>query len=395
VRPQRSIVILAPDAVEEECCKAVFRLGGRVVKRLPLIRALVVEGLDRERCSLLGRHHGVKGIEDDIPVRAIGPAVVARPWRPLSVEQCCGVVPWGVRRVGAPQVWRFTRGEGVTVAILDTGISIDHPDLAPRLRGVYNAVGGSDDDHNGHGTHVAGIVAGGGIPGGVYGVAPKASLLAVKVLGDDGSGRLSDIIDGLDWCVKQGAPVANLSLGTPVPHPLLKKAVDQAKAAGVLVVAAAGNSGPRPQTLEYPAAYESALAVGACDRSGGVASFSSRGEGLDVVAPGKDIYSTWLRGGYRRLDGTSMAAPHVAGVAALLLAAARFCGGRADVWLRQALLQGAEPLRGLLPEDQGKGVISAPRALTRALATICSRSRDTDRRSRRSGGELSRGNCFG
>lgn len=394
MRPQRNLVILAPEAVEEECCRAVVRLGGRVVKRLSLIRALVVEGLDQERCSLLGRRHGVEGIEDDIPVRAIG-AVVARPWRPLRVEQCCGVVPWGVRRVGAPQIWRLTRGEDVAVAILDTGISFDHPDLAPRLRAVYNAVGGSDEDHNGHGTHVAGIVAGCGVPGGVYGVAPKASLLAVKVLGDDGSGRLSDIIDGLDWCVKKGAPIANLSLGTPVPHPLLKKAVDQAAAAGVLVVAAAGNSGPSPQTLEYPAAYESALAVGACDPSGGVASFSSRGAGLDVVAPGKDIYSTWLRDGYRRLDGTSMAAPHVAGVAALLLAAARFSGDRAGAWLREALLRGAEPLRGLLPEAQGKGVISAPRALAQALATICSRSRDTDRRSQRPGGELSRGNCFG
>src|SRR5690606_15142731 len=152
--------------------RAVVRLGGRVVKRLSLIRALVVEGLDQERCSLLGRRHGVEGIEDDIPVRAIG-AVVARPWRPLRVEQCCGVVPWGVRRIGAPQIWRLTRGEDVAVAILDTGISFDHPDLAPRLRAVYNAVGGSDEDHNGHGTHVAGIVAGCGVPGGVYGVAPK------------------------------------------------------------------------------------------------------------------------------------------------------------------------------------------------------------------------------
>lgn len=363
--PSRRIVVIAQDASEDECCRAVLAMGGRIVKRLPLIHAVVVEGLDPERFSLLTHRSGVERIEDDIPIRAISPVVVGRPWRRLAVEDRCAVVPWGVRRVGAPTVWRKSRGEDVAVAILDTGVSLDHPDLAARLSGVYNAVGGSDDDANGHGTHVAGIVAGSGAAGGIYGVAPKASLYAVKVLDSGGSGRLSDIIDGLNWCVQKNVPVANLSLGTPVQHPLLERAVDQAVAGGVFVVAAAGNSGPRPQTLEYPAAYESALAVGACDQEGGIASFSSRGKGLDIAAPGKDIYSTWMQGGYRRLDGTSMAAPHVAGVAALLLGAAGPPSqGRTNAWLREILLESAVPLPGLPPDEQGKGIVDAPRALT-------------------------------
>ena len=360
----RRIVVLAKGSTGVECSNAVKAMGGRIVKRLPLINAIVIEGVEPARLSALTLRHGVVRIEEDIPVRAIGHAVAARRWRALAVEPRCGVVPWGVRRVRAPQVWSRCRGEGIDVAILDTGVVGDHPDLAARIKGVYNAVGGDDTDHNGHGTHVAGIVAGSGVPGGVYGVAPKAGILSLKVLRDDGSGSLSDIIDGLSWCVQKRVPIANLSLGTPVDHPLLERAVNEAAAAGVLIVAAAGNSGPRPNSLEYPAAYEAVLSVGACDQSDAVASFSSRGAGLDVTAPGKDIYSTWLRGGYRRLDGTSMAAPHVAGVAALLLAAGRVPSRvRTIDWLRDALLAGAVPLRGPSVDEQGRGVIDVPRAM--------------------------------
>lgn len=360
----RKIVILSKDASQEACCHAVQALGGRVVKRLPLINAVVVEGLEETRISALTSRSDVLQVTEDIPVRAIAPVAGVHPWRAVAVESRCPVVPWGVRAVGAPQVWRRTRGEGVAVAVLDTGVDLDHPDLADGIVDVYNAVGGVDTDRNGHGTHVAGIIAGRGVPGGVYGVAPRAGLAAVKVLGDDGSGQLSDIIDGLSWCVEKGVPVANLSLGTPVGHPLLEAAVSRATEAGLLIVAAAGNSGPRANSLEYPAAYSPVLSVGACDRKGAIAPFSSRGEGLDLSAPGKDIYSTWLRGEYRRLDGTSMAAPHVAGVAALLLAAgsSRAWSRRVDV-VRHCLLQGAVPLPCASKDAQGQGMVSVAGAL--------------------------------
>lgn len=360
----RKIVVLAKDAAEDEYLRTVLAMGGRIVKRLPLINAVVVEGVSSTSLTALSHRHGVVRIEEDVPVRLISHAVVARPWRRVNVEARCATIPWGVHRVRAPEVWGRCRGEGVDVAILDTGIEWDHPDLAARIKGGYNAVGGDDTDKNGHGTHVAGIVAGSGAPGGVYGVAPKAGLWAVKVLRDDGSGSLSDVIDGLSWCVLKRVPVANLSLGTPVSHPLLEQAIDAAVAAGVFLVAAAGNSGPHPNTLEYPAAYSAAFSVGACDHEGRIAPFSSRGASLDVIAPGKDIYSTWLRGGYKRLDGTSMAAPHVAGAAALLLSAGRIptLSSAAD-WLRTALLTSAVPLSGPSVDEQGRGVVDVPRAL--------------------------------
>jgi len=359
----RKIVVLGQGASHEACCSAVQALGGKVVKWLPLVNAVVVEDLDGLGLSTLSSRADVLQVTEDIPVRAIGLVASVRPWRPVPVEGRCAVVPWGVRRVGAPWVWRRTRGEGVTVAVLDTGVAFDHPDLEARIVDHYSAVGGASEDRNGHGTHVAGIIAGSGIPNGVYGVAPRAGLAAVKVLRDDGSGQLSDVIDGLSWCVEKGVPVANLSLGTPLSHPLLKEAVSRAAKKGLLVVAAAGNSGPRENSLEYPAAYGAVVSVGACDHAGEIAPFSSRGPGLDLCAPGKDIYSTWLGGGYRRLDGTSMAAPHVAGVAALIIAAGRsVCRVLRGDGTRRYLLNGAVPLPGRSPDAQGRGMVDARKA---------------------------------
>src|SRR5579883_3328464 len=203
-------------------------------------------------------------------------------------------IPWGIRRVHAPAAWDYTEGAGVKVAVIDTGIDTGHPDLAGKVDGGYNAITGSeapDDyvDDNGHGTHVSGIIAALRNGKGVVGVAPKARLYAVKVLDADGSGNLSDVIKGIIWCANNGIEVANMSLGAPQGSDTMEQALRYAKARGVVVVAAAGNSGG---AVSYPGAYPETIAVSASDWQDQLAPFSSRGPEVKFVAPGVAIVST-------------------------------------------------------------------------------------------------------
>jgi subtilisin family serine protease len=246
-------------------------------------------------------------------------------------------------QIGAPTVWSTygVTGAGVKVAVIDTGIDYTHPDLGGCLGATCKVAGGYDfinqdndpSDDNGHGTHVAGIIAANGV---LKGIAPGATLLAYKVLNQFGSGRTSDIIAAIEQALADGAKVANLSLGGPgdAGDPT-SQAIDNAAAAGMLSVVAAGNSGPSYLTVGSPGTARTALTVGAADKSWVMASFSSRGyvtAGADylmkpeVVAPGVNILSTVPLTGqlgnpsrYASLSGTSMATPHVAGSAALLL----------------------------------------------------------------------------
>ncbi|MEB5479326.1 alkaline protease [Shouchella clausii] len=225
-------------------------------------------------------------------------------------------VPWGISRVQAPAAHnRGLTGSGVKVAVLDTGIST-HPDL--NIRGGASFVPGepSTQDGNGHGTHVAGTIAALNNSIGVLGVAPNAELYAVKVLGASGSGSVSSIAQGLEWAGNNGMHVANLSLGSPSPSATLEQAVNSATSRGVLVVGASGNSGAG--SISYPARYANAMAVGATDQNNNRASFSQYGAGLDIVAPGVNVQSTYPGSTYASLNGTSMATPHVAGAAALV-----------------------------------------------------------------------------
>jgi subtilisin family serine protease len=245
--------------------------------------------------------------------------------------------------IGAPTVWSTygVNGAGVKVAVIDTGIDYTHPDLggclgvACKVAGGYDFVNGDNDprDDHGHGTHVAGIIAANGV---LKGVAPGVTLLAYKVLNESGSGFASDIIAAIERALADGAKVANLSLGGPGDSgDPTSQAIDNATAAGMLSVVAAGNSGPSYLTISSPGTARTALTVGAADKSWVMASFSSRGyvtDGNDfvmkpeVVAPGVSILSTVPSTGmlgnptrYAALSGTSMATPHVAGSAALLL----------------------------------------------------------------------------
>jgi hypothetical protein len=276
--------------------------------------------------------------------------------------------PWGVDRVDADAaVAGGVDGSGADIAVIDSGIDSDHPDLASNL-GVGRAFTDCEDschdndcleawdDDNDHGTHCAGIAAAVDDGEDVVGVAPGATLHAVKVLGCDGYGYWSDIAAGLEYAADQGWDVASMSLGGSAGSATLRDACAYAENNGVLVVAAAGNSGPCSDCVIYPAAYDSVLAVSSTDDTDSLSEFSATGPEVEVAAPGTGIRST-VPGGTDSFSGTSMATPHVAGVGGLL--AAEGTGGD-DA--RDRLGATAEDV-GLAPEESGNGLVDAGAAV--------------------------------
>jgi subtilisin family serine protease len=291
-------------------------------------------------------------------------AAAADPLRPRQ---------WGLDMVEADAAHGVARGAGASVAVIDTGVRADHPELAGRLLPGHDFVDDDDtpQDGDGHGTHVSGIVAansGNGV--GVSSVAPAAMVLPVRVLGDDGSGTVDDVARGINFAISRGVDVINLSLGQEVAvigsDPEFEAAVDRALDRGVIVVAASGNTGL--PVCEQPSGQGRLLCVGAVDRRGMRSFFSSFGSGLAVVAPGgsglplrdENVLSTWGDGGYREQAGTSQAAPFVAGVAALLVS--RGVRGQAAVNRIVATARDAGPPG---PDaEYGAGVVNARAAVS-------------------------------
>lgn len=236
-------------------------------------------------------------------------------------------VNWAGSILGIPNVWTQTMGEGIKVAVLDTGIDLDHPDLADSIAATKDFTGDGVEDVNGHGTHCAGIIGARLNNVGFVGVAPRTELLVAKVLGNDGSGAFSWIADGVLWAVEQGADIISMSLGGPVSSHRLYQAVHVALAKGVMVICAAGNEGSLFQnSIGYPGRYGGVITVASHDENGNRSGFSSRGGEIDVMGPGSNIWSTYVNGGYAELSGTSMATPFVAGLSALILAKHRAGG---------------------------------------------------------------------
>lgn len=237
------------------------------------------------------------------------------------------VKDWGHEFLNVPEVWKTTRGKGVTVAVLDTGCDKDHRDLKRvKLGKDYTGSRSGPADVNGHGTHVLGVVGGEKNDVGMVGIAPECNLISIKVLGDTGSGLSSWIAAGIDEAVASGADVISMSLGSDAPDARIKAAVDRALAKGVIVVAAAGNSGPRENTVGWPGAFPGVVCVAAVDREGKIANFSSRGRTVVVAAPGVAIRSAYPGDRFATMSGTSMATPYVAGCAALYVSACRASG---------------------------------------------------------------------
>lgn len=298
-------------AQEELLAKA----GGVKTKDLPLINgsAVFLPSKASERALLV--NPAVKRIDDDVVVSILGKVGAGG----SGSTQPAQVLPWGIDRIDAELVWPGgNTADPIKVGVIDTGISNKHPDLLDNVKGGVNTINPNKNwnDDNGHGSHVAGIVGALQNSIGVVGAGPAVDLYAIKVLGANGSGFLSDVVEGIQWAVQNGMQVVNMSLGTSSDVPSLHDAVLVAHNAGVTVVAAAGNSGG---AVIFPAAYSEVIAVSATDQNNVLASWSSRGPEVDLASPGVSIYSTYKGTGYATLSGTSMAAPHVAGSAALVL----------------------------------------------------------------------------
>ena len=342
-----------PVTTEENSVRAH---GGSIGHRFHLVPAMAIQVPERA-IPLLQAMRGVSYIELD-----------------GQVEILDDTLPWGVDRIDAERVWGgsenatditpgLNAGAGIKIAIIDTGIDLEHEDLTV-VDGVtiYGSTSGGDDDH-GHGTHCAGIAAALDNDIGVIGVAPEAELYAVKVLNSSGSGYWSGVANGIEWAVDHGMDIISMSLGSSYGSSLVEDACDAAEAAGVVVVAAAGNSGYSSyrSRVVYPARYESAIAVASTDSSDNRSSFSSTGPEVEIAAPGSSIYSTYYGNSYTTMSGTSMATPHVSGVAALIIASGITDNNEVRLRLRDTADDLGDPGHDI---EFGYGLVDADEAAT-------------------------------
>lgn len=347
------------------------KVGGKVAATLPALRivALDVAADDTDKAlAELQADPAVAFAERDPLIQTAAPATGWRPNDPLLDSE------WGLARIGVAEAWDVTRGDSsLIVAVLDTGIDTNHPDLQGQFVGGWDFVGKDSvpQDDNGHGTHVSGLVAAAADNGrGISGVAPGARVMPIKVVTATGIGSHLQIAQGIEYAVHNGARILNLSLGGSEPSETLRRAVAYAWDSGALVVAAAGNENSSAPV--YPAAWPNVIGVGATNVDDTRAPFSNFGGYVAISAPGVAILSTTMGGSYEAWPGTSMATPLVSGVAALL-------------WSRYPNLTNAE-VRALLLEttdhigsasydgggwnaEYGHGLVNAARAVGLTIAT--------------------------
>ncbi|GGN97679.1 S8 family serine peptidase [Saccharibacillus kuerlensis] len=345
---QERVIVMFKDKADKSL---VGKANGRINREFQHIPALAVS-LPAAAVKGLAHNPNVQSIEIDQPVKT---------------EQ--QNQDWGIQKTNAPSAWAsgYT-GKGVKVAVVDTGIAA-HEDLAIAGGASFVSYTTSYGDDNGHGTHVAGIIGALNNGIGTVGIAPDASLYAIKALDQGGSGYLSDIVAGIDWSITNKMNIVNLSLGTTGDSSALKQVVDKAYAQDILVVAAAGNNGTADGSgdiVNYPARYDSAIAVAAIDSANQRASFSATGAQVEVAAPGVNVLSTYLGNQYVSMNGTSMATPYAAGNLALLKQANPTS---TNIELRAKLTGSAIDL-GAPGRDAwyGHGLIQAPQAAAPAPA---------------------------
>lgn len=224
-------------------------------------------------------------------------------------------IDWGVEAINAPKLWKYTKGEGVKVAVIDTGLDMNHKDLSGKVVASLNMFDKSTRDvadKYGHGTHVAGLIA-----GDRTGVSPNVDLYIASSLNDKGLGSMASVLDGITFAINHKVDILCMSLGSPKPLPqILSERIRKAYNKGITVVCATGNDGK--QSVHYPAHYEYVIGVGGVNEDLERASFSNYGFDMDIVAPSVDILSTYKDGSYAYMSGTSMASPLVTGGIALI-----------------------------------------------------------------------------
>ncbi len=291
-----------------KCC------GGKINKRFKLIPAVAASVPVSELAHLLDDPR-VLICEPDTEVHAHD---IGQTWGVSRIG--CGPVHAGTFAANAMPV----RGDNVKVAVLDTGVDYTHPEISGIYKGGYDFVNNDSqpyDDHY-HGTHCAGTIGAKRDGSGVVGVSPNVDLYACKVLSSSGGGNFSWVIAALDWCIDHDIDVVSLSLGSSsYPGSQVRAAFDRAYDAGLVIVSSAGNTGAGSDTVGYPAKFSTVIAVGSTTSSNSRSSFSSTGPDVEIAAPGSSILSLHPGGKYAYRSGTSMACPHVAGVAALLISA--------------------------------------------------------------------------
>lgn len=295
------VLIMFDEQIDEDL---ILSANGRVLEELPSISSIVAY-VPYNQITILKDNPKVKHLEEDKIIS------VSSHW-----------LDWGTEKIEAPKAWtQNLTGKGVRVAVVDTGVA-EHTDLTVKKGVSFVSYTNSYKDDNGHGTHVAGVIAAGRNPQGLKGVAPDVELYAIKVLDQDGNGYHSDVIKGIEWAIKEEIDIINLSVGGSEGSKFLEEALKKAyEQHNIVIVAASGNNGnpmARGNTVEYPAKYPTVIAVSATDRFDQRGSFSGHGAEVELAAPGVRIQSTHLNGGYQTLNGTSMAAPHVTGMLALL-----------------------------------------------------------------------------
>jgi major intracellular serine protease len=295
------------------------------------------------------------------------------PFEVKAFQNTSNEIPYGVKQLKADEVWeKAEKGKGVVVAILDTGIDTNHPDLKDQIIDGRNFTSEGThtdfEDRNGHGTHVAGTIAAKENDSGVVGVAPQVKLLIGKVLNRQGTGSYKGITEAIKWAADWRGPndervrVINMSLGGPVNDHEQYKAILYACSKGILVVVASGNEGDSDEnTLEYgyPSLYNECITVAACDDNKELAPFSNNSRQVDVIAAGVDVLSTYPESHYAILSGTSMATPHVSGALALIINIGEKYFGRtlteAEIY---ALLVQCCCSLGYKPTSEGHGLIN-------------------------------------
>ncbi len=342
------VIIGLREAATASDLNVIAAVGGEVRYSYSIINAVAARIPEPAR-ETLANERGVAYITDDSRVFALGQTL-----------------PWGIDRVFGndsnhrSDTWTVSAGgQGIKVAILDTGIDGNHEDLVVAGGQNFDGIGGPDDWHDGHGhgTHVAGTVAALNNTIGVVGVAPQVDLYAVKVLDDWGYGQRSDLIAGIEWALGEGIQIINMSLQNYDDEEDLEEAINNAYAAGVLLVGAAGNHWHGP--VSVPGKYADVITVTASDVNDGLAWFSNIGPEVELIAPGVDVESTLPGDTYGSFNGTSMASPHIAGAAALVWAIAL---DLTNVQVRELLQESAEDI-GLHVDYQGYGLVRADHAV--------------------------------